>query len=83
MILTVFVDSKRVSQCQSCGAVITFAELLSGKTMPFNGRAVGSATPSLLTGPRALEDIDTTRHPSHFATCPNARQHRRNRTARR
>jgi len=83
MILTVFTDSKRLSQCQSCGALITFAELLSGKTMPFNGRAVGKEHASLLQSPRDVEDIDTTKYPSHFATCPQARHHRRGRPERR
>lgn len=56
-------------QCRSCGADIVWFRTKAGKRMP-----VDEAT----TQPTDREDqLDLERHTSHFATCPDADQHRR------
>jgi hypothetical protein len=55
--------------CRSCGAKIVWFNTPAGKKMP-----VDEAT-TLPTD--AAHQIDLKRHVSHFATCPNANQHRR------
>lgn len=76
------------SQCRSCGAAITWIELATGKRMPLDvmpnatlGNVLVDETGAggrILTG----EELETMRsarkslHLSHFATCPNATQHR-------
>lgn len=76
------------SQCRSCGAAITWIELAAtGKRMPLD--VMPSAMGNVLVdetgaGGRVLagEELETMRgggkslHLSHFATCPNATQHR-------
>lgn len=55
--------------CRSCGAAIVWFKTSSGKKMP-----VDEAT----TQPTDAEhQLDLKRHVSHFATCPNANQHRK------
>lgn len=55
--------------CSSCGADIVWFRTKSGKRMPVDERT---------TQPTDREDqLDLKRHVSHFATCPNADQHRR------
>lgn len=57
------------TSCSSCGARIVWFRTAAGKRMP-----VDEAT-TLPTD--AEHQLDLTRHKSHFATCPNASQHRR------
>lgn len=52
--------------CRSCGQRIVFLKTKHGKTMPVNAATV--------TDPQALFDPEV--HRSHFADCPNAKQHR-------
>jgi len=55
-------------QCMSCGADIVWFRTKSGKRMPVDERS---------TEPTDREDqLNLQRHVSHFATCPNASQHR-------
>lgn len=55
-------------RCSSCGADIVWFRTKAGKRMP-----VDEAT----TAPTDAEHmLDLSRHRSHFATCPNANQHR-------
>ncbi len=57
------------TRCTSCGAAIVWFRTKNGKGMP-----VDEAT----TKPTDREEqLDLKRHISHFATCPNADQHRR------
>ena len=78
MFLTIYADSKHVGQCRSCGAVITWAELLNGNKMPFHGRITTRPHVDLFPDPaRALETVDTREHVSHFAICRHAAQHRK------
>ena len=59
-------------QCSSCGADIVWFRTKNGKRMP-----VDEST----TKPTDAEhQLDLSRHKSHFATCPNADQHRNVRT---
>lgn len=71
-----------MSLCRSCGNPIIWTVTANGKKMPVDRDPVGGTfvlvydelDPS--TAPRSLsEDV----HLSHFATCPNADQHRRSR----
>lgn len=55
-------------QCQSCGADIVWFKTKLGKNMPVNEDT---------TQPTDRADqLDLKRHKSHFATCPNASNHR-------
>lgn len=57
------------TRCSSCQGLIVWFKTKAGKNMP-----VDEAT----TQPTdAAHQLDLTRHKSHFATCPNAGQHRR------
>lgn len=59
------------TRCRSCEALIVWFKTASGKRMP-----VDAAT----TKPTDAEhQLDLKRHKSHFATCPNANDHRRER----
>lgn len=56
-------------RCRSCDAPIVWFKTKAGKVMPVDESS---------TYPTDREDqLDLTRHKSHFATCPNANQHRR------
>lgn len=80
-ILKILADTKAPGTCRSCGAAITWAELVSGKRMPFEGREiVASKTEGSLLGGEAIEHIDTGISPTHFEKCPHADQHRRPRS---
>lgn len=59
------------AQCRSCGADIVWFRTKSGNRMPVD---------ELSTAPADAEhQLDLSRHKSHFATCPQADQHRRTR----
>lgn len=65
-----------MSQCKSCGADIIWAKTPKGKDMPLN--AFGETRWFVEGG----GNVTTTCRPvivrtSHFATCPNANQHRK------
>ena len=82
-----------MSSCRSCGAQIIWARTERGKRMPLDAEPVVDVTARGLFvlrektnpgGPLALAawglDCFTDRHyQSHFATCPNADNHRRER----
>lgn len=54
-------------QCRSCNAPIVWFTTVSGKRTPIDADTVKPED----------EVLDLKRHTSHFATCPNANQHRR------
>jgi hypothetical protein len=56
-------------QCKSCGAAIVWFNTKAGRKMPVDA---SSTKPT-----DAAHQLDLKRHVSHFATCPNAIQHRR------
>lgn len=59
------------TRCSSCQALIVWFRTASGKRAPVDE---ASTLPT-----DAEHQLDMTRHKSHFATCPNANQHRRSR----
>lgn len=63
----------RPAQCRSCLATIYWIETASGRRMPVDCEVDGGHTPS---EPRSRVSVDGT-GVSHFATCPNADEHRR------
>lgn len=60
---------RRITRCRSCQARIIFLTTAAGKKMPVDADTVEPND----------EEFDSERHESHFATCPNAGQHRRSR----
>lgn len=57
------------TRCRSCGALIVWFRTKAGKRMPVNAET---------TRPTDREDqLDLSRHLSHFSTCPQADTHRR------
>ena len=60
---------RRITRCNSCRARIIFLETAAGKKMPVDADTVEPGD----------QVFDLERHESHFASCPNATQHRRGR----
>ncbi len=58
---------RRIVRCRSCHAKIIWFKTDAGKNMPVDADTVEAAD----------DDLDLTRHVSHFATCPNANNHRK------
>lgn len=56
-------------QCTSCGADVVWFNTKAGKRMPVDESSTRSTD--------AAHQLDLSRHVSHFATCPQAGQHRR------
>jgi hypothetical protein len=57
-----------LSRCKSCGEYIVWVKTEAGNNMPVDAD-------SFEEGDELVYDKD--KHISHFATCPNADQHRR------
>lgn len=80
-----------ITQCKSCHKDIIFIKMASGKNMPCDTEPIsyrtampgvkGSLTLITPDGKIASGDFDPDSnkygYTSHFATCPNANQHRR------
>lgn len=60
-----------VSKCRSCGAMIVWLKTTTGKNMPTD------ATQAAMHAGRMGGLFDPAVHQSHFATCPNADDHRK------
>ena len=60
---------RRIVRCSSCRAKIIWFKTAAGKNMPVDADTVESDD----------DELDLPRHVVHWATCPNAAQHRRNR----
>lgn len=65
-----------MAKCKSCGAEIVWVTTTNGKKMPVDMK------PKTILIPVAMDGISVAYravvgHESHFATCPNADQHRR------
>lgn len=60
---------RRITRCRSCRARIIWFKTEAGKNMPVDADSVESSD----------EKLDLTRHVSHFRTCPQASQHRKQR----
>lgn len=76
------------TKCRSCGAPIEFVQLLSGKWMPVEGPTIEISEAEvgdvLITrGGNVIKVTEINRRSSfrgrvsHFASCPNADQHRK------
>lgn len=61
---------RRIARCRSCRAQIIWFKTATGKNMPVDADTVEPDD----------DELDLERHKSHFATCPNANQHRKPRT---
>lgn len=78
-----------MNTCRSCHAPVTWAETRTGKTMPVDPDPHPAGNVQLFQHPSGAQmaDVlgplevaangDRPLHRSHFATCPNADQHRR------
>ncbi len=76
-----------IGTCRSCQAPIIWAWTGQGRRIPLdsepvtNGRfvlnATGGGEPIAIYVGKAATPPGTDRYDSHFATCPNAEQHRR------
>jgi hypothetical protein len=62
---------RRITRCRSCNAKIIWFKTEAGKNMPVDADTVEPDDD--------VEELDLSRHVSHFATCPNANQHRHKR----
>jgi len=77
-ILKIYQDTRNAGHCRSCGAPVEWAEIVSGKRMPFDPPFIVVRTQgNLLAGERTVEEVDSTVTRSHFATCPDAQDWRR------
>lgn len=65
--------------CKSCRKLVCWVETAKGKRMPID--PVPSPIGTLVLDDRGVAHVDTrpgrAKFVSHFATCPNASQHRR------
>jgi hypothetical protein len=72
-----------VSRCNSCQAAIIWATTAKGKAMPLDVEPSASGNIELRSGIAHFVTPDQSalgpRYISHFATCVNARQHRKSR----
>jgi hypothetical protein len=73
------------AECRSCGAPILWAETTNGKLMPLDAEPTGKGLVIERSGiSKANADavvFSRDVYVSHFATCPNAAQHRKTREA--
>jgi hypothetical protein len=73
--MRVYDDTKGAGTCRSCGASITWFQLVTGKRHPFDGEPAYVRT--VAVDGRLVGEIDTAVSTSHFATCPQAKDWRR------
>jgi hypothetical protein len=72
-----------MSQCRSCKAELLWCKTLTGKNIPVDLVPVpgGNIEIQVVKGKQVVvvheSNPDITRYVSHFATCPNAKEHRR------
>lgn len=71
-----------MSTCSSCGAPIFWATSLNGSKMPIDAAATIEGNVILSGGDAIVLRRDAPpctgpRYTSHFATCPNAKSHRK------
>jgi hypothetical protein len=64
------------AKCRSCGAYIVWLKTKAGKNMPVDADSLDDVDLEAEAGEMPLFD-PSAGHISHFATCPNADQHRR------
>jgi hypothetical protein len=74
--LSIYRDTRSLGTCRSCGARVEWAQLITGKRMPFDPPlVVVRRQQSFLARDVDVVDMEATR--SHFASCPEAAQWRR------
>jgi hypothetical protein len=78
-LLAIWQDSKGLGTCRSCGAKVEWAELTSGRRMPFDPPIVAVRSQGSVLDGRVIEMVDSAVSISHFATCPDANKWRKNR----
>jgi hypothetical protein len=68
-----------MDKCRSCGADIIWGRARKTKKwIPLDGIRVSRGTRFLVDNDGVAHTItDGMGHPSHFATCPNAKEHRK------
>jgi hypothetical protein len=76
-ILKIYNDSRAPGTCRSCGAAIVWAQLITGKRMPFDAPLQIARVHPGGAGERAVADVDTELSYSHFVTCPDRDMWRR------
>jgi hypothetical protein len=82
-IIQIYADTQSPGTCRSCGERIEWAETIKGTRIPFNRPLVAIRMQgSIIEDGRAIAHVDTTVSPTHFETCPDAKDWRR-RTPRR
>ena len=76
-------------RCKSCQAQIRWAKTVTGKSMPIDPLAAdngniwvvqfsdGNPIVEVAATPDAVPAAEALRYTSHFATCPNAADHRK------
>lgn len=72
--------SAAAATCKSCGAEIIWAVTANGKRMPLDAKhSSGFTIEGIADAREGTPLIASSRvYISHFATCPNAAEHRRN-----
>lgn len=69
-----------MSRCRSCSAEITWAVTAKGRRIPLDAVPTSNGTLLLRNGKAESAvgaEPDEPRYTAHFATCPNAAQHRK------
>jgi len=71
-----------MAKCRTCEAPVIWAETRSGKPMPLDEKPSGNGNMAYVNGKAWVATDEDRRlrrplHTSHFATCPDAGQHRR------
>jgi hypothetical protein len=75
--LSVYHDTRGPGTCRSCGAAIEWAQLVTGKRIPFDPPVVVRVTQTALVDERTIDVVDMDFTRSHFASCPDAKDWRR------
>ncbi len=70
------------NRCKSCGAKIVWCKTINGKMIPVNLDSLTESDKALLLdrwrkGDDTPLDFNVHAHITHFATCPQAAEHRR------
>lgn len=71
-----------MAKCRSCEALVIWAQMPSGKMAPFDEEPDPKGQWVIIGGKARREELEDRAlmrpmHTSHFATCPDAQQHRR------
>jgi len=80
--LSIYTDTRGPGRCRSCGADVEWAQLVTGKRIPFDPPIVVRVRQQALLDERAIDVVDMDQTRSHFASCPDAAQWRRTKGSR-